>query len=261
MIGVSFTGHDGRRSEFSVQGAEDAAKRMSGISEGSSRETAGDAMRLFQSVRRQKAKQPAFPQEQQNEKVMPGGSVVRGMDGALCLRGEEGNPLVPGTKMYAAKDGDKGFFSFDEIDPPVRGAVVGRDVGDESQSYDANDAVRDRPDGTSWAMRYLTEEKWKKDDVTGLITVYKYFRLVYYSALGRAIGCSKEWREVLFAFLPGSGGGGQWEVRPVKNSNDQVTEFLFGAASDLGTESDNVDDIREKDAVTSVKVLTCPGGA
>ena len=104
MIGVSFTGHDGRRSEFSVQGAEDAAKRMSGISEGSSRETAGDAMRLFQSVRRQKAKQPAFPQEQQNEKVMPGGSVVRGMDGSLCLRGEEGNPLVPGTRMYAAKE-------------------------------------------------------------------------------------------------------------------------------------------------------------
>ena len=260
MIGVSFTGHDGRRSEFSVQGAEDAAKRMSGISEGSSRETAGDAMRLFQSVRRQKAKQPAFPQEQQNEKVMPGGSVVRGMDGSLCLRGEEGNPLVPGTRMYAAKNGDKGFFSFDEIDPPVRGAVVGRNVGDESQSYDANDAVRDRPDGTAWAMRYFMEQKWNRDNATGLITVYNYFRLVYYSALGRAIGCSKEWREMAFSFLPGAGGG-KWEVRPVKNEDDQVTEFLFGAANDLGSESDDVSEIREKDTVTSVKVLTCPGGA
>ena len=261
MIGVSFTGHDGRRSEFSVQGAEDAAKRMSGISEGSSREATGDAMRLFQSVRRQQVKQPAFPQEQQKEKLMPGGSVVHAPNGDICLRGEELNPLVPGTKVYGAKNGEKGFFSFDEIDPPVRGAVVGRDVGDDSQSFDANDAKKDAPDGTAWALRVQTDERADKDNATGLITVYKYFRLLYFSASGRAVGCSGEWREVAYSFLPGAGGGGRWEVRPVKNGSDQITEFLFGAASDLGAESDDVSEIREKDAVTSVKVLTCPGGA
>ena len=105
-----------------------------------------------------------------------------------------------------------------------------------------------------------TDERADKDAATGLITVFKYFRLLHFSAVGRVIGCSGEWREVAFSFLPGAGGG-KWEVRPVKNASDQVTEFLFGAASDLGSEADDVSEIREKETVTSVKVLTCPGGA
>lgn len=260
MIGVSYTGHDGRKASFGVQGAEDAASRMAGLTGKTLRETVSDAQGLLRMARRPGAQPDAQQPAQKRERVMPGGSVVRSSDGSMCLRGEELNPLVPGTKVFGAKDGDKGFFSFDEIDPPVRGEVVGRGVGDESQSFDANDAVRERPDGTAWATRYLTEEKWDQDKVTGLITVYKYFRLKYYSALGRAIGCSKEWREVAFSFMPGAGGG-KWEVRPVKNEDDKVTEFLFGAANDLGSESDDVSEIREKDTVTSVKVLTCPGGA
>jgi len=206
---------------------------------------------------------PAQPAPQRRkERVMAGGSVVRSPEGALCLRGEELNPLVPGTRVYGAKDGSKGFFSLDEIDPPTRGSVVGRSVGDDSQSFDASDAKKDRPDGTAWSIRVQTDERADKDNVDGLITVYKYFRLLYYSAAGRVVGCSEEWREVAFSFIAGAGaGGGKWEVRPVKNGNDQITEFLFGAASELGSESDDVNRIREKDAVTSVKVLTCPGGA
>ena len=259
MIGVSFTGYDGRKSSFSVQGAEDAASRMAGLTGSSLRETMSDAQGLLRMARKPGAQQQTPTPAQKRERVMPGGSVVRTLDGAICLRGEELNPLVPGTKVFGANNGDKGFFSFDEIDPPVRGAVVGKEVGDGSQSLDPDGAKRDAPDGTAWSMRVQTDERADKDNATGLITVFKYFRLLHFSAAGRIIGCSDEWREVALAFL--GGGGGRWEVRPVKDENDQVTEFLFGSSDDLGSESDEVDDIREKDTVTSVKVLTCPGGA
>lgn len=278
MIGVSFTGHDGRRSEFSVQGAEDAAKRMSNISDGSRREAAGDAMRLFQSVRRQQVKQPAFPQEQQKEKLMPGGSVVHAPNGDICLRGEELNPLVPGTKVYGAKNGEKGFFSFDEIDPPVRGAVVGKDVGDDSQSFDANDAKKDAPDGTAWALRVQTDERADKDNATGLVTVYKYFRLLYFSASGRAVGCSGEWREVAFSFLPGAGGGGNGRYGVMLFSDavqgDPVhpipDAFAFGPEASLDTWNaeksrfdcnyDESGNVLASPPVKVIAVATCPGG-
>ena len=251
MIGVSFTGHDGRKSSFSVKGADEAASRMAGLTGSSLRESMTDVQGLVRAARSPSRQAAQTPVPQQRERVLSGGSVVRSNEGALCLRGEEVNPLIVGTKVYAAKDGDKGFFSFDEIDPPVRGAVVGRDVGDESQSYDANDAVRDRPDGTAWAMRYLTEEKWKQNNVTGLITAYKYFRLVYYSALGRAIGCSKEWREVLFSFLPGTGGG-EWCVRPVF-AGGVLSSLSFGPASSL-----SADNFKNVDGVETVETCQCP---
>ena len=251
MIGVSFTGHDGRKSSFSVQGAEEAASRMAGLT-GSIREAQSDAQGVLQAARRAMESVPQQAQPpRQRERVMPGGSVVRGMDGALCLRGEEAGPLVPGTKVYGAKDGGKGFYSLDEIDPPVHGPVVGRAVGDDSQSFDASDAKKDGPDGTAWATRYLTDEKWEQDKVTGLITVYKYFRLKYYSALGRAIGCSEEWREVAFSFLPGAGGG-KWCVRPV--FEDGVLQSMsFGEASLL-----DGDNFKTHVGVETVETCECP---
>lgn len=278
MIGVSYTGHDGRKASFGVQGAEDAASRMAGLTGKTLRETMSDAQGLLRMARKPGAQPEAQQPAQKRERVMPGGSVVRAPNGDICLRGEELNPLVPGTKVYGAKNGDKGFFSFDEIDPPVHGAVVGREVGDESQSYDANDAVRDRPDGTAWAIRYLTEEKWKQDDATGLITAFKYFRLVYYSALGRAIGCSKEWREVLFTFLPGvgEGGNGRYGVMLFSSSvqGDPVhpipDAFAFGPEASLDTwnaDKDrfdcNYDESGKVLASPPVKVIAvaaCPGG-
>ena len=251
MIGVSFTGHDGRKSTFSMQGAEDAASRMAALTGGSLREAMNDSQGLVRAARVPGRQTPQAAPQQRKTYVLPGGSVVRSNEGALCLRGEELNPLVPGTKVFGANGGDKGFFTFDEIDPPVYGSVVGRGVGDESQSFDANDAVRERPDGTAWATRYLTEEKWDQDKVTGLITVYKYFRLKYYSALGRAIGCSKEWREVAFSFLPGAGGG-KWEVRPVF-AGGVLSSLSFGSASSL-----SVDDFKNADGVQTVETCQCP---
>lgn len=236
MIGVSYTGHDGRREDFGVTGAEELASRMSGLAGRSVQERANDAQGLLREARRaalSKRQQPDAPAAR--EKVMPGGSVVRGMDGGLCLRGEEMGPLVPGRKLYAAKDGGKGFFSLDEIDPPLHGAVVGKNVGDDTQSLDADKAEKSLPDGAAWAMRVMTDERAKKDEDTGLVTVFKYFRKLFFSAAGRVVGCSGEWREVSYAFLAGGGtGNGKYGVRVFTTGEDENPAFNFLA---FGTEA------------------------
>lgn len=259
MIGVSFTGHDGRKVSFGVQGAEDAASRMAGLAGSSLRESMNDVQGLVRAAKRPQRQQTPEPLGQKKERVLPGGSVVRSNDGALCLRGEESNPLVVGTKVYGAKDGGKGFFSFDEMDPPVNGAVVGKEVGDGSQSLDPDDARKDLPDGAAWSMRVQTDERADKDAATGLITVFKYFRLLHFSAVGRVIGCSGEWREVAFSFLPGEGGG-RWCVRPVLDQSGHILELLFGSGEVLGGDDANIDEIRELDSVTSVRTGYCPRG-
>ncbi len=236
MIGVSYTGHDGRRENFGVNGAEELAARMSGLAGRSVNESANDAQGLLREARRAAlAKRPQPPAPAAREKVMPGGSVVRGMDGGLCLRGEENNPLVIGRKIYAAKDGGKGFFSFDEIDPPTHGKVVGKDVGDDTQSLDADKAEKALPDGVAWSMRVATDERAQKDENTGLVTVFKYFRKLYFSAAGRIVGCSGEWREVAYAFLAGGGtGNGKYGVRVFTTGDDENPAFNFLA---FGTEA------------------------
>lgn len=278
MIGVSFTGHDGRKSSFSVQGAEEAASRMAGLT-GSIREAQSDAQGVLQAARRAMESVPQQAQPpRQRERVMPGGSVVRGMDGALCLRGEEAGPLVPGTKVYGAKDGGKGFYSLDEIDPPVLGPVVGKEVGDGSQSLDPDDAGKDAPDGTAWSMRVQTDERADKDIANGLITVFKYFRMLHFSAAGRVIGCSGEWREVAFSFLPGAGegGNGKYGVKLffVSVNGDPVhpipDAFAFGDEAALDTWNEeksrfdcNYDEngnVVANPRVKVVAVATCPGG-
>ncbi len=251
MIGVSFTGHDGRKVSFGVQGAEDAASRMAGLAGNSLREAMNDSQGLVRAARVPGRQAPQTAPQQQRTPVLPGGSVVRANDGALCLRGEELNPLVVGTKVYAAKDGGKGFFSFDEMDPPVNGAVVGKDVGDGSQSLDPDDARKDLPDGAAWSMRVQTDELADKDAATGLITVFKYFRLLHFSAAGRVIGCSGEWREVAFSFLPGTGGG-EWCVRPVF-AGGVLSSLSFGPASSLSE-----DNFKNVEGVETVETCQCP---
>ena len=278
MIGVSFTGHDGRKSSFSVQGADEAASRMAGLTGDSLREAMNDAHGIVRAARKLNAMQPSRQTEKIDVSVLPGGSVVRSNDGALCLRGEEGNPLVVGTKVYAAKDGGKGYFSFDEIDPPVRGTVVGKDVGDDSQSLDANDSSKDLPNGVAWAIRVQTDEMADKEESTGLITVFKYFRRLYFSAAGRVIGCSSEWREVAFSFLPGVGGGGDGKYGVMlfssETSGDPVhpvpDAFAFGTEAALDTWNEdasrfdcNYDEsgnVLQHPPVKVIAVAACPGG-
>lgn len=279
MIGVSYTGHDGRKASFGVQGAEDAASRMAGLTGKTLRETMSDAQGILRMARKPGVQPQAQPSPQQRkERVMPGGSVVRSNEGALCLRGEELSPLVPGTKVYGAKNGDKGFFSFDEIDPPVRGAVVGKDVGDDTQSTEADGARKDLPDGVAWAIRVQTDVRGEQIDAVGLITVYKYFRRLYFSAAGRVVGCSEEWREVAFSFIPGLGGGGdgKYGVMPffVDVDGDPVhpipDAFAFGSESALDTWNaeksrfdcnyDESGNVIENPPVKVVAVAACPGG-
>ena len=69
-IGVSYTGHDGRRAEFSVQDAQDAAARMSGLSGRSMQESMNDAQGLIAAVRKNGAARPA--QQAQKPSREPG---------------------------------------------------------------------------------------------------------------------------------------------------------------------------------------------
>ena len=280
-IGVSYTGHDGRHEDFSVQGAGEVAERMSGLAGRSMNESMNDKqgiLRMARQMAKRKEASPPQPERQSREKVMAGGSVVRSAEGALCLRGEELSPLIPGTKVFSAHNGSKGFFSLDEIDPPVRGAVVGKEVGDDSQSLDPNDARKDLPDGTAWAERVQTDTRAEQDYETGLITFYKYFRLNFYSALGRVVGCSGEWREVLFSFVPGSGEGGSGKYGVMLFSSEVDGDpvhpipdaFAFGPESALDTWNSEKsrfdcnygedDIVLDNPPVKVIAVTACPGG-
>ena len=100
-------------------------------------------------------------------------------------------------------------------------------------------------------MRVQTDERADKDAATGLITVFKYFRLLHFSAAGRVIGCSGEWREVAFSFLPGTGGG-RWCVRPTFNG-DTLSALYFGTDAELSD-----DGFIDADDVLKVETTTCP---
>ena len=186
-------------------------------------------------------------------KLLPNGSIVASGN-MLCLSGEEGG-TPGGRRLYAAADGVKGFLTFSQIDPYAGGITLvgsGDNVDGASVQMDGKNGASIRFGRSHTAVEIAPSgERW--------LVVKDFYRIADISPNGRVTRVSGE-VEVLVAKIL-LGGGGRWEVRPVKNQNDQVTEFLFGAASDLGSESDDVNEIREKDTVTSVKVLTCPGGA
>lgn len=73
---------------------------------------------------------------------MPGSAIVDTQQG-LALRGEEGNPLVEGKKVYSSVDGRKGYHTLDEIDPVPGG---GRRVG-PPQTTDDPEEDGDSVDG------------------------------------------------------------------------------------------------------------------
>lgn len=190
----------------------------------------------------------------------PVGEIVS--DGyALHLRGAEGG--VPGGNVvYGSLGGAAGFFPLSQIDPGGGGTVL-NGAGDRA------DGTAAQMNGTQGATIRLGGRTVAYIDKTtegffNWLVEKNYYRLAQITPNGRIASISGEFEELVCrTYIPqgGAGGGGMWGVRPVKNRNGQVTEFLFGASSDLGSESDNVDEIREKETVTSVKVLTCPGGA
>lgn len=242
MIGVSYTGHDGRTRTASVNSPEEAAALM------------GGAGRAVPASRANPPGEPWAGRAVPGEPLLPGGSVVKSASGGLCLRGEELSPLVSGRRVFAAKDGGKGFFTLDEIDPPSKGAVVGKDTGDRSQSLDPDGDSREpsSPPDAAWSLRVQTDGRAEATPIDGSVTVYKYFRLIHFTAAGRVCGCSSEWREVAYTFTPG-GAGGRWCVRPVFDSDDILKALRFGTSEELDIDP-------PPGTVKTVETTQCPNG-
>ena len=139
----------------------------------------------------------------------------------------------------------------------MKGAPLGKDTGDRSQSLDPDPDRRDAPDGSAWSLRVQTDERAEEDPATGAVTVYKYFRRLHFSAAGRCVAVGGEWREIAFKFTPGSGGG-RWCVRPVFAQDGVLAELQFGESRILDAAASGAD--AEGSGAKVVGTTQCPNG-
>ena len=245
-IGISYTGHDGKARQF--DDPAQARAFLDSMGAASKRHT-GEALR--EAMRRVPG---TVPQMQGRAKVLPGGSVVEGPDG-LCLRGEETSPLVEGVKMFASVNGSKGFKRMDEIDPAGAAALCGPAFGCDNADEDASETSG----GSAVRIPFVSRTKMEKDEVAGLIVIYEFIRELVLSPAGRFVGCTKERRRVVGSFVPGVGGGGKYEVRPIFEDVEGLPllqRLFFGPASSL--EGDDLEEIERREDVVAVDLQTCP---
>lgn len=221
-IGVSYTGYDGRQRRFDAADGTDAKRQLADFMPAARRHT-GDALRDAM------ARLPGTaPQVQSGAKVMPGGSVVESRDG-LCLRGEEGSPLVEGVKMFASVNGSKGFKTMAEIDPPGSAVLCGPAFGCSDIDEDASVGKAGEPSKVPFVSRNAMEY----DSISGLVTFYEFIRENVYSPGGRWVGCTKERRRVVGSFIIGGGsGGGKYCVKPVFGGGG-LSSLQFGSEAEL----------------------------
>lgn len=238
-IGVSYTGHDGRTREFSAADGAEAKRTLDGML-GEGKRHVGDALRS--AMRGAQVNVPSA--RQQAVDMMPGGSVVRGLGGGICLRGEDMNPLVEGVRMFGSVNGRKGFFTFNEMDPAVDAPVVGATF--DCDDVDANAAELDfgRPGKAVFGGRV----KMDRDDA-GQIILYQMMKEITWSAGGRETHVSGEKRRVIGSFMPGEEGGagsGRYGVRAfwddTSSSKPTLVMLAFGSEEDLDTYNPSTND-------------------
>ncbi len=263
-IGISYTGHDGKTRHF--DSGEAARSFLDSLAPEAKRHTGEALRRAMQGL-------PSPMQGRSNKtNVLPGGSVVESPNG-LCLRGEEQSPLVEGVRMFASLNGSKGFKTMAEIDPPGSAAVNGPMFGCDSEDEDASEAKA----GEAVRIPFVSRTKMSLDRITGMVTVYEFVREMVFSPSGRLVGCAKERRRVVGAFMPGAGGGdGKYGVRlfsVMSDEDDPVhptpDAFAFGAEKDLDTYNEDSGQfecnyeggqVKADPPVKVIAVTTCPGG-
>lgn len=125
-----------------------------------------------------------------DKKTMPGSAVTTSMSG-LCLEGEQQNPVVVGTKLYGSHGGQKGYYGFDEFDPPVSAKRVGA-LGAGGDGADGEIAKAGVPFSYQVASRLVMES----DDLGRQILV-EYDKDVQNTALGRSHTVTGERRRVV----------------------------------------------------------------
>lgn len=260
-VGVSYTGFSGKSKQMVSQDTGDLGEIV-GRSE-------QNAMRMLQQMSGLASAHLGRGGRASEPRPMAGSAVTKGPNG-ICLRGEEMSPVVVGKRVYGSLDGRKGYHTLDDIDPKVDGPVVG---GGPMVSLDLDQAgvpkneERKPDDKGGWRIpTYRTSLAAKISDDGKNVTI---FSATYESDLlvtegGRIFGKTKETLVSSNEIVCAGAGGGKWEVRPVKDAEGKVVEFLFGPSEDLGTgDEDNPEEaiakIREKETVTDVKILSCMG--
>ena len=183
MIGVSYTGVDGKRREFSTDGNPAPGSELDNIVRG--RGTLAQRMPINQAIRN--ARFPKAPNKQLDEaagtvklneydrepgplskKVAIAGSVTAGPYG-LCLKGEE-NGIGEGSRIYAVKDGQRGFMTLDEIDDPkVTGRRVGPSIGCDSLEPVSGDEASE---GGAYVTQFQTRTAMEERD--GKVYIYEF---------------------------------------------------------------------------------------
>lgn len=198
-FGVKYTGPDGRQRSFRMDSVPKEGSELADIASGRGR---------FPDFRRT-ADQNRRPAEAKPEvDVMPGGGVVKGRNGMLCLMGEESSPLVEGVKLFASVNGRKGYHTLDEIDTPTGG---GARVGPADECDQEDPVAEDRPksDGVGWATSVTGRMLAKRE--SGHTVIYQYTKDLLVSPGQRLVGVTAEHRRVV-GLIPG-GDGDDWPFR------------------------------------------------
>jgi hypothetical protein len=125
-----------------------------------------------------------------DKKLMPGSAVVASHSG-LCLEGEQQNPSIIGTKLYGSKDGKKGYYGIDEIDPPETGARVGV-LGEGGPQPDTSTAKM----GEAFTFQVASRTAIEIDDLGRKILV-EYDKDVQDTACGRTHTVTEERRRIV----------------------------------------------------------------
>lgn len=191
-IGVSYTGHGGKRRDFSLEGVPkpgEAADRLLGDTTSRVRE----ALAMIPQHREQERGADGV-------KVHPRGSVKDSREG-ICLKGEEFRPPKD-DEIYSVVKGERGFHRLKDIDPAVQAARLG-DTGVGGDSADSNKAGEDD------AVRWQTLSRLAREtDNQGGLWLCQYERDVCKTKAGRVVSVSEERKTVVCELPQGGGDGG-----------------------------------------------------
>lgn len=214
-IGVSYTGHGGKRRDFSLEGVPkpgEAADRLLGDTTSRVREALA-----------------MIPQHREKErgadgvKVHPRGSVKDSQEG-ICLKGEEFRPPKD-DEIYSVVRGERGFHRLKDIDPAGQAARLG-DTGVGGDSADSNKAGED--DAVMWqTVTRLAQET----DNQGGLWLCQYERDVCKTKSGRIVLVSEERRTVVCELPQGGGSGdGGGSGGMALFAYDEATHTIAGGA-------------------------------
>lgn len=239
-VGVSFSGHSGKRS-FDLSGIpKGELAALLGRSKEFTLEGHKKKLNIPDNVRAALNPKPVDPTAAEKEgkvklnaldphpdtldkKTMPGSAVTTSSSG-LCLRGEEDNPSVVGTKFYGSHNGEKRYFGIGEIDrgdSPKRVGPLG--AGKEGEDND---------EGTvGQALAYQVASRLTiEEDTLGQQLLVEYDKDVETTSLGRTQKVTRERRRIVGILKSGS----KAEESSVKGNFDPIFKDKVLSLVDYG---------------------------